>query len=133
MKRKVAVLLTVIAVFSLLLIFQKSNLLFQNPFSEVYLENIVYAAKDADGNMLVLGDSGSRLLKISPDLTLLWETYIADTKGFLESKRVTSTEDGTIYVQTLTKEFGGYRICNEKILEYSSNGKFIREVVAYEY
>ena len=132
-KRKIAILLTILVAVCIGFVYQKKELLFENPFLEVNLENIVYAAKDAEGNMLVLDDSGSRLLKISPDLTLLWETYIADTKGFLESKRVTSTEDGTIYVQTLTKEFDGYRICNEKILEYSSNGKFIREVVVYEY
>ena len=133
MKRKIAIIMTILTVLSLLFLYQKQNLLFENPFSEVYLENIVYVANDVDGNMLVLDDSGSRLLKINADMTLMWETYIEDSEGFLESKRVISAEDGTIYVQTLTKEFGGYRICNEKILEYSSNGKFVREVAVYDY
>ncbi len=116
---------------SILLIYTNRNLLFVNPLEKIAIENVVYVSKNANNHLLILDDSGRRLLKVEEN-QIKW--MVKGTKdNFSEAKRVVSSENGTIFLQDITKEEEGYRICKERILSYSSDGKFLKEIAVYEY
>ena len=122
----------ILIVICLGILYFNQNLLFSNPFAEIAIENVVYAARDNQENLLVLDGSGGRLLKVDSTGIVQWIVK-SNEIGFSEAKRVVSAENGHIFVQNVEKEEAGYRICRESILEYSKDGEFIRETVVYEY
>lgn len=131
MNRKKLITAVVLAI-CFFIIFFNQNLLFLNPLANTVFENIVYAAKDNTGNLLVLDKSGKRLIKADEKGIEQWKVQSSDN-GFSEAKRAVSAENGNIYVQDIKKEENGYRISQERIIEYSQNGEWIRNAVVYEY
>lgn len=103
-----------------------------SPFKEVAFENVVYATKDSNQEILMLDASGTRLVKMSGQYELQWFVE-ASSKHFYEAKRVVSGIDGNIYVQDITKEDASYQICEERILKYSPEGKKLGVVASYTY
>lgn len=99
--------------------------LFVNPFQSIYLENVLYAARDAEGNTLVLDKAGSRLLKIR-DGELLWKAE-SSPDTFSGGKRVVADGAGTIYVQSATV-VGGIHYQNESIVKYAPDGEYAGRV-----
>ena len=124
-----AVILLFICLF---VIYFNQGMLFTNSMADIVIENVVYAAKDRQGNLLVLDGSGGRLLKADSSGTVQW-TLESGRDGFSEAKRVVSAENGHVFIQDIEKEGSGYRICKERILEYSDEGKLIGEAVVHEY
>ncbi len=98
-----------------------------NPFYSYEMSNLIYAAGDAQDNLLVLEDSGGRLIKLDSSGKLLWKSEV-----FESARQVVSDEEGTIYVHDVQIE-QGVRIFSETILSFDKNGKRKEDAVCLTY
>lgn len=133
MKKRRKILFASVLVFLLLLcigtVLYFRQWLFVNPFQPLYMDNVIYAARDTEGNVMVLDYAGSRLLKIH-DGRLLWKVDNSpDT--FSSGKRVVTDGAGTVYVQSATTASGIY-LRDEAIVKYSRDGKYLGEVISLD-
>lgn len=115
-------------IFIICLIFIKfnSDLFLTKSFKVVY-KNIVYATLDADGNKIIIDSSGQRLIKENPHSGVVFTIKGGKQsgKGFNEATRVITDARNNIYVLSIRKEDGGYKITQEEIVEYSHEGKYM--------
>lgn len=109
------------------------DLLFANPVSSSF-GDFVYATVDSLGNRIIIDSSGQRLSKISPDSKLVFMLKgKKSSRGFYEAKKAVTDKDNNIYVLSIQKEDGSYRIRKEEIIKFSPKGKYIGLVCAVEH
>ena len=102
-----------------------------NPFKPFALDNVYSGAADKEGNLYVIDDANSRLLKIDPDGKLVWKAKGSDTT-FESADNIVCDDEGNIYIHDV-RILQGVRIASESIVKFSSDGKYIGEIKKWDY
>lgn len=94
--------------------------------STVPLYSASSACYDADGNILVIGNSGTELIKLSPDHKVLWR----DTSmlGYFDSPAdVVADGEGNVYIHDVDT-LSGVRLKGESIVKFNPDGNEKEEI-----
>ena len=102
-----------------------------NPFKPVILENVYSGAADKEGNLYIIDDANSRLLKVDPEGKLIWKVKGSGTT-FESADNIVCDDEGNIYIHDV-RILSGVRIASESIIKFSSDGKYIGEIKKWDY
>lgn len=102
-----------------------------NPFKPFALVNVYSGAADKEGNLYIIDDANSRLLKIDPDGKLVWKVKGTDTT-FESADNIVCDDEGNIYIHDV-RILSGVRIASESIVKFSSDGRYIGEIKKWDY
>ncbi len=131
-KRKRRIIFSVLLlIFSIIVVIQLHNWINVNPFRPFELSNVYCSTIDKYGNMYVIDDSNSRLLKIDSEGRLLWKKK-ASGKTFENAYNISCDDEGNIYIQDVRID-SGVRLASESVVKFSTDGKFLGVLRTYNY
>lgn len=130
-KRNRIILSTILFVFSVAITICLHRWINVNPFAPFALDNVYCATSDQEGNLYVVDDGYSRLLKISPDGKLIWKVEGSDST-FEKADNIVCDDDGNIYIHDV-RILTGVRIASESIVKFSPEGKCLGEIKKWDY
>ncbi|MCR5024508.1 MAG: MFS transporter [Lachnospiraceae bacterium] len=99
-------------------------------FSSVPLYSASYASYDTEGNLIVVGNSGKELTKLSPEYKVLWTDY-ATLGSFNSAADAVADGEGNIYVHDVVT-LSGVRLKGENVIKFDPEGnnkEVIKEII----
>ncbi|MCR5023605.1 MAG: MFS transporter [Lachnospiraceae bacterium] len=104
--------------------------IFTKALSSVPLYSASYASYDTEGNLIVIGNSGSELTKLSPEKKVLWTDY-AILGSFNSAADAVADGEGNIYIHDVVT-LSGVRLKGENVIKFDPDGnnkEVIKEIV----
>ena len=105
--------------------------IFVDPFKPFALESVICSATDKDGNLIIVDSASKRLLKVSGEGKLLWQQQASD-KTFSDANSICVDDEGSIYILDV-RAYQGVRKGSERIVKFSSDGKYIATLKNWNY
>lgn len=101
-----------------------SQWIFKNPNEIIELNSVVKADSDDEMNLYVLNESGSKLIKVDNDDRIVFSESL---EKYGTAKDIIVIGE-SIFIRTVDTEESGYRVTGDRIIEYSTNGKYLTTV-----
>lgn len=101
-----------------------SQWMFKNPNEKIQLNSVVKSDMDDKKNLYVLNESGSELVKINNNDQIVFSESLEE---YGAAKDIIVIGE-SIYIRTVDVEKSGYRVAGDKIIMYSTNGKYLKTV-----
>ncbi len=137
MKYKKIIFSSIFLTFTLVLLVFNKDVITKNPLISKYTFNSPSNAYiDYNDNIYIVDGSGMDIIKGNKDgeIDFIIKGGTSSNKGFYNLGGITSSEDGRIFIHGIRFKETSLYILDERILEYSSKGKFTKEIfkVSYE-
>lgn len=131
-RKKIAVLLIMLLAASITLFFNREFLVIDSAY---ILDSPSDAYMDGDGGLYVIDRSKMDIVKAAPDGSFAYVIHGGENSenGFYNVNEIAFSPDGRVFVHGLRFEGQSLYLADERILEYTSGGRFVRELYKVSY